>query len=81
MRAVAYAVVTSGCLKQIRFEQLRWKQDWRFGTLGSGVVSPLLGWAGMGLVWLRMGLGVDTLLIVSFSWARASTWQLSGTKL
>ena len=81
MREVAYVSVTSGCLKRIRLEHLHLLQDLRFGTLGKGAVRLLGGWALLGVVWLGLGLGVDTLLIVSCSWARASTWRVSGTKL
>ena len=81
MREVAYVAVTIGCLKRISLEHLRLFQDLRFGTLGKGAVSLLGGWALLGVVWLGLGLGVDTLLIVSCLWARASNWRVSGTKL
>ena len=81
MREVACVALTSGFLKQILLEHLRLLQALRSGTLGKGAVSSLGGWALLGVVWLGLGLGVETLLIVSFSWARASTWQVSGTKL
>ena len=81
MREVAYVAVTSGCLKRIRLEHLRLLQDLRFGTLGKGAISLLVGWSFLGVVWLGLGLGVDTLLIVSCSWARALTWRVSGKKL
>ena len=74
MREVAYVAVTSGCLKRIRLEHLRLLQDLRFGTLGKGAVSLLGGWDLMGVVWLGLGSGVDTLLIVSCLWACALTW-------
>ena len=81
MREVAYVSVTSGCLKLIRLEHLHLLQDFRFGTLGKGTVCLLGGWDLLGVVWLGLGSGVYTLLIVSCSWACASTWQVSGTKL
>ena len=72
MREVAYVSVTSGCLKQIRLEHMHLLQDLRFGTLGKGAVRLLVGWDLLGVVWLGLGLVVDTLLIVSCSWAYAS---------
>ena len=81
MREVAYVDVTSGCLKRTRLEHMRSLQDLRFGTLGKGAVSLLVGWGFLEVVWLGLVSGVDTLLIVSFSWARASTWRVSETKL
>ena len=74
MREVAYVKVTSGCLKRIFLEHLRLFQALWSGTLGYGAVSLLGGWALLGVVWLGLGSVVDTLLIVSCSWARASTW-------
>ena len=73
--------VTSGCLKRMCLENLRLFLDLGFGTLGKGAVRLLRGWVLIGVVWLGLGLGVDTLLIVSCSWARASTWRVNGTKL
>ena len=67
MREVARVSVTSGCLKRIRLEHLRWLQDLQFGTLRKGAVRLLGGWALLGVVWLGLGLGVDTLPIVSCS--------------
>ena len=81
MREVAYVSVTSGCLKRICLEHLHLLQDLRFGTLGKGAVRLLGGWALLGVVWLGLGSGVDTLVIVPCSWARALTWRVSGTKL
>ena len=81
MREVAYVSVTSGCLKRIRLEHLRLLQDLRFGTLRKYAVHLLGGCDLLRVVWLGLGLGVDTLLIALCSWARASTWQVSGTKL
>ena len=56
--------VTSGYLKLILLEHLHLLQDLRFGTLGKGAVRLLGGWALLGVVWLGLGLEVDTLLIV-----------------
>ena len=81
MREVAYVSVTSGCLKWISLEHLQFFQDLRFGTLGKGAVRLLGGWDLLGVVWLGLGSRDYTLLIVSCSWAHASTWQVSGTKL
>ena len=81
MPEVAYVAVTSRCLKRIRFEHLRLLQALRSGNLGKGAVSLLGGWSFLGVVWLGLGSGVDTLLIVSCSWACALTWRVSGTKL
>ena len=81
VQEVTYVSVTSGCLKLIRLGHLRLLQDLRFGTLGKGAVRLLGGWDLLGVVWLGLGSGVDTLLIVSCSWARALTWQVSGEKL
>ena len=81
MREVAYVSVTSRCLKRIRLEHLRLLQDLRFGTLGKYAVHLLGGWSFLGVVWLGLGLEVDTILIVSCSWDHASTWKVSRTKL
>ena len=81
MREVTYVSITSGCLKRNRLEHLHLLQDLRFGTLGKGAVRLLISWALLGVVWLGLGSEVDTLLIVSCSWAHVSTWRVSGTKL
>ena len=81
MQEVAYVSVTSGCLKRISLEHLHLLQDLRFGTLGKGAVRLLGGWAFLGFVWLVLCSGVDTSLIVLCSWARASTWRVSGENL
>ena len=64
MQEVAYVAVTSGFLKRTRLEHLGLLQVLRFGTLGKGAVSLLGGWALLRVVWLGLGLGVDTLLMV-----------------
>ena len=81
MQEVAYVSVTSGCLKLIRFEHLHFLQDLRFGTLGKGAVCLFGGWDLLGVVWLVLYSGADTLLIVLCSWARPSTWRVIRTKL